>query len=59
MLVNKKTVLNENRVCVHVRWTEKCGNRISFDWLIESDVSPRSFPGVSKYFEILENLLCT
>ena len=28
MLVNKKTVLNENRVRVHVRWTEKSGKQI-------------------------------
>ena len=29
--------MNENRVCVHVRWTEKNGNKISLDWLIDSD----------------------
>ena len=40
MLVNKKTVLNENRVRVHVRWTKKSGNQIWFDWLIEFDASP-------------------
>ena len=49
MLVNKKIVLNETYVNVHVRWTEKSGNQIWFDWLIESDASPRSFPGVSKF----------
>ena len=50
MFVNKRTwtVLNENCVRVHVRWTEKSGNQIRFDWLIESDAPPRSFPGVSK-----------
>ena len=46
MLVSKKTVSNENPVCVHVRWTEKSGNQIWFDWLIESDSSPRSFQEV-------------
>ena len=30
MLANKKTVLNETRVRIHVSWTEKSGN----DWLI-------------------------
>ena len=48
MLVNKKTVLNESRVRVHIRWTEQSGNQICFDWLIEFDASPRSFPEVSK-----------
>ena len=48
MLVNKKTVLNENRACVHVRWTEKSSNQIWFDWLIEFDASPQSFLEVSK-----------
>ena len=28
MFVNKRTVLNENCVRVHVRWTEKSGNQI-------------------------------
>ena len=51
MLVNKKTILNENRSRVQVRWIEKSGNQIWFDWLIESDASPWSFPGVSKYIE--------
>ena len=46
--VNKKTVLNENLVRVHVRWTEKSGNQIGFNWPIEYDASPRSFLGVSK-----------
>ena len=49
MLVNKRTVLSETYVSVHVRWTEKSGNQICFDWLIESDAPPRSFPAVSKY----------
>ena len=48
MLVSKETVLNENRVRVHVRWTEKSGNQSRFDWLIESEASPRPFPGISK-----------
>ena len=37
MLLSKETVLNANRVRVHVQWTEKSGNQISLDWLIESD----------------------
>ena len=28
MVVDKRTVLNENRERVHVRWTAKCGNEI-------------------------------
>ena len=52
MPVNKKTVLNENRVCIHARWTEKRGNQIRFDWLIESDASSWSFPGASKKEEL-------
>ena len=28
MVVDKRIVLNENRECVHVRWTEKHGNEI-------------------------------
>ena len=48
MLVNKKTVLNENRACVHVRWTEKSGNQIWLDWLIEFDASPQLLLKVSK-----------
>ena len=48
MLVNKKTVLNENRACVHVQWTEKSGSQIWFNWLIEFDGSPQSCPEVSK-----------
>ena len=28
MVVNKRTVLNENRECDHVRWTAKRGNEI-------------------------------
>ena len=28
MVVKKRTVLNENRERVHVRWTAKCGNEI-------------------------------
>ena len=48
MLLNKKTVLNENRVYVHVPLTEISGNQISTDLLIESVASPRSFLGVSK-----------
>ena len=36
MLVNKKTVLNENRVYVHVWWTEKSGKQIWFNWLSEA-----------------------
>ena len=48
MLLNKKTVLNENRVCVHVPSTEISGNQISTDLVIESVASPRSFLGVSK-----------
>ena len=31
MLVNKRTVLNETYERVHVLWTEKSGNQISFD----------------------------
>ena len=49
MIVNKRTVLNETYVHIHVQWTEKSGNQISFDWLIESDKSPWSFLGVSKF----------
>ena len=45
MLVNKRTVLNETNVCFHVRWTEKSGNQIGFDWLTGSDESPQSFLG--------------
>ena len=30
---------------------------ICFDWLIESDASPRSFPGVSKIEETLPQVL--
>ena len=48
MLLNKKTVLNENRVYVHVPLTEISGNQISTDSLIESVASPQSFLGVSK-----------
>ena len=36
-------------VKLHVRWTEKSGNKIWFDWLIEYDAWPRSFSGVSKF----------
>ena len=32
MVVDKRTVLNENRERVHVRWTAKRGNEI--DWLV-------------------------
>ena len=48
MFVNKRTVLNQNCVSVHVRWIEKSGNQILFNWLIESDSPPWSFPGASK-----------
>ena len=48
MLVNKKTVLNENRACIHVRWTEKSSNQIWFNCLTEFDASPRSCLEVSK-----------
>ena len=46
MVVDKRTVLNENRERVHVRWTTKRGNEI--DLSIECGVTPRSFPGVSQ-----------
>ena len=50
MVVDKRTVLNENRERVHVRWTGKRGNEI--DWSIECGVTPRSFPRVSKIGKI-------
>ena len=50
MFVNERTwtVLNESCVRVHVRGTQKSGNQIWFDWVVESEAPPRSFPGVSK-----------
>ena len=54
MLLNKKTVLNENRVRVHVRWTEKSGNQIWLDWLIESDGHSRG--SANKIKELLQNI---
>ena len=49
MAVDKRTVLNENRERVHVRWTAKRGKEIDLKWSIECGVTLRSFPGVSKY----------
>ena len=48
MVVDKRTVLNENRERAHIRWTVKRGNEIDLIWSIECGVTPRSFPGVSK-----------
>ena len=48
MLVNKKTVLNENYVRVHVRWIVKRGPKFDSIGLIESNLSPWSIPRVSK-----------
>ena len=46
MVVDKRTVLNENRERFHVRWTAKRGNEIVLNVSIECGVTPLSFPGV-------------
>ena len=50
MAVDERTLLNENRERVHVRWTSKRGNEIGLIGQLNSGVTPRSFPGVSKKF---------
>ena len=50
MVIDKTTVLNENPERVHVRWIAKARERNWIDWSIECSATPRSFPGISKWW---------
>ena len=41
MVVDKRTILNENRERLHVQWTAKCGNKI--DLIGQFWLSSRNF----------------